>query len=162
MKLHVEKQGCLVSMAATWSRPCTPAERNWAAFANGQTSTRATESESAKLATIAESRQQRALPAHAQMRFAHDAVTGAISPLSHRDLSSRSGHCSCRAHRDQRCRQMVRGLDNRLSSAPRTQSQPCSIKKRRRATRTTESPLRKQACRSQTRRFRLGTFHAFP
>ena len=42
-----------VSMAATWSHPCTPAERNWVAFTNEHTSTRATESESANLATVA-------------------------------------------------------------------------------------------------------------
>ena len=53
-----------VSVAATWIHPCTPAERNWVAFANEQTSTKATESESANLATVAVSRQQRALPAH--------------------------------------------------------------------------------------------------
>ena len=86
-----------VSMAAIWSHPCTPAERKWVAFANEQTSTRPTESESAKPATIAVSRQQGALPAHAQMS----------SPLSHQVLSSRGGHCSCRVHRDQRGRQVV-------------------------------------------------------
>ena len=62
-KLHVEEakmSDVAVSMAATWSHPCTPAERNWVAFGNEQTSTRATERESANLATVAVSRQQRA------------------------------------------------------------------------------------------------------
>ena len=85
LKLHVEEakmsvSDVAVSMAATWSHPCAPAERDWVAFANEQTSTRPTESESAKLATIAVSRQQRALPAHAQVSFAHDATHQQLPP----------------------------------------------------------------------------------
>ena len=85
LKLHVGEAKMSVSdvavlVAASWSHPCTPAERNWVAVANEQTSTRPTESESANLATVAVSRQQHALPAHAQMSFAHDATHHWLPP----------------------------------------------------------------------------------
>ena len=50
LKLHVEEakisvSDTAVSMAATWSHPCTPAGRNWVTFSTEHASTRITKSQ---------------------------------------------------------------------------------------------------------------------